>query len=55
MKFEFIERATWTDRKCAQCQQPALRFGYTATAKSKHTQKNPSSRTPLCLTHAVTS
>ena len=52
MKIAYIERATGTDRKCAICQQPAFRFGYTADQKGA---KDKSSRTPLCLGHAVVS
>jgi hypothetical protein len=52
MKIAFIERATGTNRKCSVCLQPAIRFGYTANSKGG---KNKSSRTPLCLPHAVVS
>jgi hypothetical protein len=50
MKIVFIERAEGTSRTCAQCPNAALRFGYTANVKGG---VNKSSRTPLCLTHAV--
>ena len=52
MKVAFIERAEGTDRKCAVCQEPAFRFGFTVDIKGA---KNKSSRTPFCLTHAVIS
>lgn len=52
MKIKFIERAEGTPRQCAECANPALRFGYTANTKGGI---NKSSRTPLCLTHAVVS
>jgi len=49
---QYIERAEGTNRTCAVCTSSAIRFGYTQSKASK--KPNPSSRTPLCLAHAVT-
>jgi hypothetical protein len=37
-----------TARKCAECQQPAVKWGFTA---NKNGGINKSSRTPLCASH----
>lgn len=52
MKIAFIEPSSGTDRSCSECQDPALYFGFTANVKGGI---NKSSRTPLCIAHAVIS
>lgn len=51
MKLFAVEPATGTERMCAECLEPATKFGYT---QSRATKKiNKSSRTPLCAAHAT--
>jgi hypothetical protein len=50
MIIKFIEKAEGTQHKCRVCQQDAEYDGFAAAQDNK---KNRSSRTPLCITHAV--